>query len=90
LRSRPPPDGDAAKTQSLGRRRCTVKGRRSCDKRRRELIFVQLSFADLQEGGDHPADHPPKEGIGADVDRHEPAVPPDPDRMHGPDRLAVR
>jgi hypothetical protein len=49
-----------------------------------------LTAAYLQEEGDHPPDHPAEEGIGPDVDRHEPTLPPDPDRVNGPNRLRVR
>ncbi len=46
-------------------------------------------MTDVQKDCHHPADHPPEEGIRSDVDRHERSLPPDPDRMDGPDRLSA-
>ena len=65
---------------------CPVEGRSRTGECRPDRVDLHLSQADLQEDGHHPTDHPPQEGIGPDVDRHEPALPPDPDRHDGPDR----
>ena len=54
----------------------------------RTSCLIHLSATDLQEDGHDPADHAPEEGIRPDVDRHERAFPPDPDRVNGPDRVA--
>ena len=80
-----PSQDDPPEAQPSGRGGCPVEGRSTIGQGRRDRVIIHLSAADLQQEGDHPADHPAEEGIGSDVDRHEPALPPDPDRVHGPD-----
>ena len=84
------PEGDAPEAEPLCRGRRPVEGRSGTGECRPDRCLIHLAEADLQEDGHHPPDHPAQEGVGPDVDRHEPALPPDPDRMHGPDRRAVR
>ncbi len=75
-----PPEGDAPEAQPLGRGGASVEGRSPVGECRPEGLFIHLSKTDRHEGGNHPSNHPPQEGFGPDVDRHDPALPTDPDR----------
>ena len=85
------PEDDAPEAQALGRDCRPVEGR-SADRRAppATACFIHPAVTDLEEDGHDPSHHPAQEGVGRDVDRHERSGPPDPDRMHGPDRLPVR
>jgi hypothetical protein len=85
-----PPEGDAPEAQPLCWGCRPVEGRSGTGECRPDRYFIHLSETDLQEDGHHAPDHPTQEGVGPDVDRHQPAFPSDPDRMHGPDRRSVR
>ena len=54
-----------------------------------DLVLRHRPAPDLQEDGHDSPDHAPEEGIRSDVDRHERSLPPDPNRVDGPDRRSV-
>ena len=84
------PEGDAPEAQPFCRGCGPVEGWPGAGECRPDRCLIHLSETDLQEDGHHAPDHPAQEGVGPDVDRHQPAFPSDPDRMHGPDRRSVR
>src|SRR5258705_273002 len=85
-----PPEDDSPETEALRRGGCPIEGRASSGECRPDVRLIQFSATDLQEDGHDTPDHPPQEGVGPDVDRHELTRPADPDRVNGPNRLPVR
>ena len=85
----PPPEGDAPEAEPASRGGCPVASRSSG--RRAPPGPLSRSFFRARPRGGRPRCAGPCPGgrRRPNVDRHELTLPPDPDRMHGPDRRLV-